>query len=1123
MRVAGRLELAWLAVAGLAVALVWVRPAHAQAAPSASGAQAVPRLRPPPALGSLAGRPIARIEVVPLGKRWAQTAQLERVRVGDPLSLEVARRAMRELLDSGRYASARAQAIPDGPGVILRIFVLARRLIATVKVIGGSLDEEDTLRAAEVREGGELTELELPTIARRVTHYYGEHGFPAARVRVDTIDTDDPMRVVLLINVDPGAPLLIAQRVFQVAPFPAAPGLDDLLDDYDAGPGDRVDEERLASADRALERDVRAHGWFRATVEHRIHRQRSAKSELVVTVRAGPLMRLRFWGNRHFDASQLEPALEIKSSEDRTTGALVQRLHDFYVQRGFLDVEVTADERGAPGAAIHDLVFTIREHHLVHVTVRQYPCLTGPRSPKDVGSELDDVLSDELPGDEVVGSVDPTVVDETFGPRHPTGARVVPFEPNPLRTYVPEVYARAMKHLEELYRSEGYLSATVGPAQVLRRRCNIYSPPGQCIPVGPRARPQTACLYDSIGRPVSQPPPDPRFTCKSDPAKGIRCEPNVTLRIPVKLGPRTRLYDLAFEGNKALYEKELEKAAGLELGAPMSLAEVEQARRRVLDAYAEQGYAFAEVDTAIDYSPDRTRARVRFIISEREQVRVAGIIVVGAQRTSESLIRSRVALTVGEPYRRSEVRETEERLATLGVFSSVTVGLEDPYVPAKRKMVVVTVQERLPQYLDIRPGFSTGEGMRIAFEYGHRNLGGEAIRLTLRVELGYLPTAFILEDDVRQKFEELDVGERLERRDTATVEFPDVGLGPLFRLSVEGVDVRDNSRDYGLTKDAGIVSLIYHPDPHFSAQIGGSLELNTAEIFGNEQKDALQTYVEQNPGLRDAFRVPQGTTLAIAQRIGFTWDRRDNPFDATRGTLLSASVEHVRANPVGETAQNAGGAATDVFAPTTSDFLRFTSRVAGYIRLNKRGLALAASFSWGYNLQLLTPCRDPNADHALGHCSQTYPDRLFFMGGVDTIRGFLQDSLIPEDVAQELLHPTNPKQPLTVDDVVIRGGDFFVNPRLELRIPLSGSIQTAVFLDAGNLWSDPIPRNGKSVKPWELRYAVGSGLRIGTPIGPLAFDYGFNVDRVLDALFPSRKNQRYWEDIGAFHFSIGLF
>jgi outer membrane translocation and assembly module TamA len=107
---------------------------------------------------------------------------------------------------------------------------------------------------------------------------------------------------------------------------------------------------------------------------------------------------------------------------------------------------------------------------------------------------------------------------------------------------------------------------------------------------------------------------------------------------------------------------------------------------------------------------------------------------------------------------------------------------------------------------------------------------------------------------------------------------------------------------------------------------------------------------------------------------------------------------------------------------------------------------------------------------------------------------------------------------LALSDVVIRGGDVFVNPRAELRIPMGNTVQTAVFIDAGNLWTDP-----SRVRPLDLRTAAGSGLRVATPIGPLVFDYGFNIARVLDHLFPKRDNQRYWEDIGAFHFSIGLF
>jgi outer membrane protein insertion porin family len=172
------------------------------------------------------------------------------------------------------------------------------------------------------------------------------------------------------------------------------------------------------------------------------------------------------------------------------------------------------------------------------------------------------------------------------------------------------------------------------------------------------------------------------------------------------------------------------------------------------------------------------------------------------------------------------------------------------------------------------------------------------------------------------------------------------------------------------------------------------------------------------------------------------------------------------------------------------------------VRLSEKGLALAASFRWGFNQQLTAG-------------SRTYPDRLFFLGGVDSIRGFLQDSVVPEDIAEQLLDPATG---LTINQVVIRGGDVFINPRLELRIPISASVQTALFLDSGNLWTDPA-----LLDPLKLRYAAGSGVRVTTPIGPLVFDYGFNLERVLDEFEIGPEQPRFWEDIGAFHFSIGLF
>jgi outer membrane protein assembly factor BamA len=94
-----------------------------------------------------------------------------------------------------------------------------------------------------------------------------------------------------------------------------------------------------------------------------------------------------------------------------------------------------------------------------------------------------------------------------------------------------------------------------------------------------------------------------------------------------------------------------------------------------------------------------------------------------------------------------------------------------------------------------------------------------------------------------------------------------------------------------------------------------------------------------------------------------------------------------------------------------------------------------------------------------------------------------------------------------------------VNPRLELRIPIKEPLETVVFGDAGNLWLDPLDpfRNPSDIT---LAYSAGTGLRLQTPIGPIAVDYGVNLSR----LFSSEINpRRSYEDFGAFHFAIGLF
>jgi outer membrane protein assembly factor BamA len=795
-----------------------------------------------------------------------------------------------------------------------------------------------------------------------------------------------------------------------------------------------------------------------------------------VYVDAGRKLVPVFEGQRAFDVDQLTRALELDQGQVGAPEELGEKLRKHYVAHGFLDAEVHTEPRTSADPGLEHVALVIHEGERVRVDRRVFLCLPKEVDPDDVGSEIDAVLDEELPSDGVLSVPAPSIVDSTLSSTALTGGRAEPMTLSPASTFAPEVYPRALKRVREVYLAQGYLNALVGPVSVVRARCSPSSPPNECLEE-PVPALHAVCRTSEAGLPLQEAPAPPEAACVPDRKSNVRCSPRVTLRIPVQLGPITSVWDLAFEGNRTVTDRALAAVAALPLGAPLSLSALDEAKSRVAEHYQNLGYAFVEVDASVEPSPDRTRARVHFLIEERDRVVIDGIDIEGATRTDPDLILGRVAFKKGDFFSKEGLRLSEERIATLGPFSSVSVSLAEPNVPERRKRLVVRVAEYPSQYIEPKVGFSTGEGLRVGLEYGHRNIGSLAIALTLRLQLSYLFDFMIVDQAVQQNLAPLPTSQRLERRNSVRIAFPEIGLGPLVSLGVEGVDVRDNQRDFGLTREAVVPSLTYRPTRELVASLSASVEVNDEQIFsGGSVLDAIKN----NPSLERLLLFPDGTTFAIAQRIASSWDRRDNPFAATAGTLLTADVEHVNALP----ADPNDPSTTPIF----SHFLRVQGRFAGYVRLTDKGMALALSVAAGGNIQLASD-------------SQTYPDRLFYLGGFDSIRSFLSDSVVPQDVAERVQ-----AKELSIDDVAIRGGNLSVNPRAELRIPLTETFGLGVFLDTANVWVDPAEFN-----PLSLRFGAGGGLRVTTPIGPLALDYGFNLDR------------RDWEDPGALHFSIGLF
>jgi len=100
-------------------------------------------------------------------------------------------------------------------------------------------------------------------------------------------------------------------------------------------------------------------------------------------------------------------------------------------------------------------------------------------------------------------------------------------------------------------------------------------------------------------------------------------------------------------------------------------------------------------------------------------------------------------------------------------------------------------------------------------------------------------------------------------------------------------------------------------------------------------------------------------------------------------------------------------------------------------------------------------------------------EERFYAGGSNSIRGWAHARISPQS-----------------DDGELMGGNSYQENSLELRFPIWNILSGVIFSDFGNVWKEPY-----YVRLNDLKYAVGTGLRIKTPIGPVRVDGAVSEDK----------------------------
>lgn len=560
--------------------------------------------------------------------------------------------------------------------------------------------------------------------------------------------------------------------------------------------------------------------------------------------------------------------------------------------------------------------------------------------------------------------------------------------------------------------------------------------------------------------------------------------------VKIKEGPQTRVAWVRIDGNYTLPTDELPEISTSE-GQGFDESTLAADRDLILSKYFNSGFSTATVDvayTTAPHGPDGLpRVGVTFTVHEGEQFFTNLVFLDGLEHTRPGVARRELSVHPGEPLSQSNLLETQRRLYDLGLFSEVETAIQNPDGTESRKNVVVTAREAKRYTFDYGGGleFQTGQpAVGTNQPLGQTGVSPRALFAINRINVGGRDQTFTFKGNVG----------RLQQRALVSYDIPKL-------LNREDIHLTFTTF-YDNTVDVSTFT---------SKRLEASLR-NLQVLFRRNDRDLTTisygfTYrrVEASNLEIEAALVP---LLSKPTRVGspnflYVRNRRDNDLETTRGSYTSVE----------------GGVAASYFG-SEADFSRVLMKNSTYYSFGRnpltgRRFVFARSTTVGIENPFGgTIVQDPNQRATLTQSLIPLPER-FYSGGGNSNRGFG-------------LNQAGPRDPIT--GFPVGGSAVFLN-NLELRLPnvtvpfLHDSIGFTIFHDMGNVFARPqemIPSLGRFHQPDRdvcflpvpqgqisqcqynyVSHAIGMGVRYQTPIGPLTFDFGYNLN---PPAFPAYTN-----------------
>ena len=527
---------------------------------------------------------------------------------------------------------------------------------------------------------------------------------------------------------------------------------------------------------------------------------------------------------------------------------------------------------------------------------------------------------------------------------------------------------------------------------------------------------------------------------------------HIRVQLNINEGTQTVVGKLSIEGNDALPEGQVRGMITASEGQPYSDSIVISDQSAILNEYYNLGFPKVKFEyTAQPEADNPNRVDVSYRITEGPQVFVDKVLIAGLNYTRPFVVEREVKIGAGDRLSQSQMLDSQRRLYDLGIFNEVGVAVQNPEGDATSKKVNfqlsesrrytfnyglgLEVQTGQPGGGTTNPQGSTGVSGRVSFDVTRLNFRGRGHTLTLKTRYGNL--------------EKLGL----------------IGYGAPRLFDSQKLTL-DFTAFYQQTND---VSTFTSKRLEGSASIKQEYSRATTLLYRLIYRRVSTSNLVIDPNLVPLFS--QAVRVGMPD-FSYIRDTRDNPIESLKGTFNTFDL----------------GVASKIFGSQTN-FTRVVVQNSSYYQFHKRRWVFARSIRIGVEEPFASTDFAP------------LPER-FFAGGSTSHRGFGINQAGPRDLTSGF--------PL--------GGEALFLNNLELRtpplpLPLVGNNLSAVlFHDMGNVFSTAgdmansilkfsQPNRSLCLNPAAgscnfnyVSHAVGAGARYRTPIGPVSFDVGYNLN-----------------------------